>query len=101
MISWNKALPNMLNMKYIRSNKANTFSNAGRENCIVESKAWRPLYLLRSLNSLDTRNTRRILASCGPTLKNFKLVVFIYARIISAEEEATTKKSNTFQLLLK
>lgn len=53
----------MLNMKYIRSNKANTFSKAGSENWIVDSKACRPRYLLRSLKSLDTRKTRRILAS--------------------------------------
>jgi hypothetical protein len=87
-----------LDIKYIRNSKENTFANAGNENYIVESKAYRPRYLLRSLNSLLTLSTLNMRANYGPTRRNLKLPVLIYAIIISAADDTTTKKSNAFQL---
>jgi len=52
--------------------KAKTLKRAGKENYIVYISAWSPLYLLRSLNNLETLKTLKIRASCGPTLKNFR-----------------------------
>jgi hypothetical protein len=54
--------------------------------------------LLRSLNSLLTLRTLNMRANYGPTRRNLKLPVLIYAIIMSAADDTTTKKSNAFQL---
>ena len=61
--SLKRKVPRTAKIKKISISREKTLKSAGRENCIVSSKAYSPLNLLTSLKSLDTRKTLRTLAS--------------------------------------
>lgn len=72
LIFLKKNTPKTANIKNTSISKANTLNREGKENVIVDIKAYSPSYLPTNLRILVTLSTLKTLANYGPTFKNFK-----------------------------